>query len=152
WFHARAAAGRLGDSLIQLADGVRRYRYHRPGMGDIVARVLRSAFETPGALRNRTRLHRPRPGKASGERWLASVRLQTASAAQLLGHRTAALSRRPDLGHAHLLGAALSFHHASFRPEANRAVRLDALPRGGFWLHVRRLHRDSAPKTRGHPD
>ena len=38
----------------------------------------------------------------------------TCSAAQLLGHRAAALSRRSDLGHADLLGAALPDHRARF--------------------------------------
>ena len=48
--------------------------------------------------------------------------------AQFLGHRTAAFPDRSHLGHAVLLGAALSDHRAPFRPQAYRALCLDAVP------------------------
>ena len=61
--------------------------------------------------------------------------------AEFLGHCLAAVSRRPDLGHADLLGAAVLDLGARIRPEANRHVRLAAVPGRRPRLHVRRLGR-----------
>ena len=44
-------------------------------------------------------------------------------AAELLGHRAAAVSRRSDVGHAHVLAAALLDHGPALRSETDRAVR-----------------------------
>ena len=54
-----------------------------------------------------TRLHRLGAGEAPAERRLAPFAREDSRAAQLLGHRAAAFSRRSDLGHAELLAAAV---------------------------------------------
>ena len=81
-----------------------------------------------------------RPGRSSISRATGDGRrsARILHAAQFLGHRAAALSRRSDLGHADLLAAALPDDGAAFRSEADRAVRLAAVPRGRYRLHVRR--------------
>ena len=68
----------------------------------------------------------------------AAVDRQDPRAAELLGDRAAAVSRRSDLGHAHVLAAALSDERPALRPEADRAVRLAAVPGRRSRLPVRR--------------
>ena len=74
--------------------------------------------------------------------------LQHSRATKFLGHRPPTLSCRSDLGHADVLDAALSVHGAALRLEADRAVRLDAISRRGFRLHVWRSGRDVSPAPR----
>ena len=62
-----------------------------------------------------------------------------------------AVPGRPDLGHADLLGAALPEPGAALRPQADRAVRVDAVPRGGRRVHVRRRLEPGAAEARGQP-
>ena len=53
------------------------------------------------------------PGAASSGRRHAAVDRTDSRATQLLGHRAAAIPRRPDLGHADVLAAALSEQRAT---------------------------------------
>ena len=57
--------------------------------------------------------------------------------AQLLGHRAAALPRRSHLGHADVLAAALPDAGPALRSQADRALRLAAVPGRRSRLHVR---------------
>ena len=100
----------------------------------------------------RARVYRRRTGVAPARRRPTPVDRLDRTAAQLLGHRAAAVSRRPDLGHADLLGAALPDDGAALRPEADRAVRLDAVSGRGPRMSVWRRAGDGAAEARRQPD
>ena len=105
---AGAAARGLGDPRLQLAVGVRDHRRHRPGLGGAVAVLLSTRRTATRALGAEERaLHRGGPGAAPGRRRPRPSIARDPAAAQLLGHRAAALPGRSDLGHADLLAAAV---------------------------------------------
>ena len=119
---ARAAAGGLGDSVLQLAGRVRADRRARPGLGGAVAVALSVAGETSGAVGRGAAI----TSSSGQEQHLQSdgTRPSIAEhprAAQFLGHRAAAVSGRSDVGHTHVLVAALPDHGAALRSEADRA-------------------------------
>ncbi len=134
---AGAAAGGVGDPHLQLADGVCHHGQPGPGLGRAVAVAVSIARDAPAALGRRARAYRRRTGVAPARRRPAPVDRPHRPAAQLLGHRAAAVSRGPDLGHADLLGAALPHYGAALRPEADCAVCVDAVsgrrPRMSVW-------------------
>ena len=99
--------------------------YHSPG-------------RHPTLSAGRARLHRLGPGAAPAEATEPGRRSDASCASAISGASPAALSRRPDLGHADLLGAAVPDHGAAFRSEADRALRLAAVPGRRSRLHVRR--------------
>ena len=103
----------------------------------------------PNALRRRTRLHRLGPGAAPARRRNPAVDRTHPAPAEFLGHRVAAISRRPDVGHADVLDAAVPELGAAFRSEADRALRLDAVPGRRSRLDVRRRRQPVAAEARG---
>ena len=115
----------------------------RPRLGGVVALALPVARPPPGALdpRSAQLIAAGQEAHLRGDGPRPSM-LQHRAPAQLLGHRPPALPGRPDLGHADLLGAALPEPGAGLRPEADRALRLDAVPGRGRRLPVRRRDRD----------
>ena len=137
---ARAAAGRLGDPRLQLAGGVRDHRRRSGWCGWCCGC---SSTSRPTGTRALSASERDYivggPGAAPRRRRHAGPSIaRILRAAELLGHRAAALPGRSDMGHADLLAAALPEHGAALRSEADRAVRLAAVPGRGSRLHVRR--------------
>ena len=104
-FHARAAAGRLGDPALQLAGRFRDHRRPRPGLGGAVAAILSVAGQTPGSFAKRSA-----PISPQGRRSICKATARRPSmaadpaAAQFLGHRLPALPGRSHLGHADVFG------------------------------------------------
>ena len=94
----------------------------QPGLGRAVAALLSSRPQASRAVGRGTR------ATSSGQEAILQADGQEAfhpvdpDAAQFLGHRAAALSDRSHLGHAVLLGAAVSDHGAPFRSQADRAL------------------------------
>ena len=126
---ARGAARRVGDSDAQLAVRVRAHRRDRPRLGRALAAVLSIALEAQGAVTAGTRLHPLGPG--APPRWRRQTLVRGHSwPAELLGHRHPEVSRRSDVGHADVLAAALSDDGAWIRSEADRDVRVAAVPGG----------------------
>ncbi len=92
-------------------------------------------------------------GTAPPERWDPSLDRKDSRATELLGHRPAALPGRSDLGHTHVLAAALSHERAWLRPETDCALRLAAVPCGRYRLPDWGHHQPVAPETLRHePD
>ena len=114
-----------------------------------VADLLPLARSTSEALRRRTRLHRLGAGAAPERRRHPAVDRTHPAPAEFLGHRVAAISRRPDLGHADVLDAALPELGAALRSEADRALRLDAVPGRRPRRDVRRRREPVAAEARG---
>ncbi len=137
---ARAAARGVGDHRLQLAGGLRPDRRARPRLGRPVALALPVAGETRGAVGRGAASHRLRAGAAPPGRRHTSLDRKDSRAAQLLGHRAAAVPRRSDLGHAHVLAAALPDERRGIRPETDRALRLAAVPGGRYRLPDWRNH------------
>ena len=96
-----------------------------------------SPAKHPRALGGGTRLHHLGSGGAPAGRRTAAVDRADPRAAELLGHRAAAVSRRSDVGHADQLAAALPDHGPALRSETDRALRLAAVPGRRSRLHVR---------------
>src|SRR5262245_47199538 len=89
-----------------------------------MAHALRIARETSAAIQQRTRIHQSRPGTSPRKQPAAAINLTNREAEKFLGHRTAALSRRPDVGNIDLLAAALSENRQAFRSQTDCDVRL----------------------------
>ena len=152
---AGAAAGRLGHPLLQLAGGVRHHRGAGAGLGGAVAlRSINRPRRHPALSADGTRLHPLRAG--------ASPRRRTAR-----GRRSRRIVRQrnfwgialprfladPDVGHADVLAAALPDNGAALRSEADRAVRLAAVPGRRHRLPCRRHDQHGAAEALRHqPD
>ena len=83
---------------------------------------------------------RPHPlGPGAPPRWGRQTLVPDHSwPAELLGHRHPEVPCRSDVGHADVLAAALSDDRAWIRSEADRDVRVAAIPGSRSGLHVRR--------------
>ena len=126
---ARGAARRVGDPDAQLAVRVRAHRRDWTRLGRALAAVLsisrrstkRSHREERDYILSGQESHLAGEGKPSFR--------TIAWPAELLGHRHPEVSCRSDVGHADVLAAALSDDRAWIRSEADRDVRVAAVPR-----------------------
>ena len=150
---ARAAPRGVGHHRLQLAGSLRPDRRARPRVGRAVVVALRVAREACGPLSGGAASHRLRAGATPSERRNTALGPKDSRAAELLGDRAAEVSRRSDVGHAHVLAAALSRERPGLRPETDCAVRLVAIPCGRYRLPVWRHDQPVAPETLRHePD
>ena len=143
---ARAAAGGLGHPQLRLADGVRDHGGDRARLGRVLAPLLRLARPPPRPQPRGAPAHHGGPGAAPRRRRPPLARPDPAPA-ELLGHRPAALPGRSHLGHADVLGPALPEPGPALRPQADRDVRLDAVPGRGCRL-LRGRHDQPLPAAR----
>ena len=124
------------------------HRRSRAGVGRALARCSISRRRSIRALSDdRARLHRAQ-GRSSTSRATARARRSARSlGSEISGASRCRVSWPTHLGHADVLAAALSHHRAALRSEADRAVRLAAVPGGGSRLSVRRHDQHGAAET-----
>ena len=152
---ARAAARRVGDSHLQLAGGVRDDRQPRSGLGRAVA-----AASTTRPTGIRALSAEERDYIAAGqEKHLQRRRHAGRRSAQILGQRNfwgIALPRflaDPTWGTLTFWLPLYLTHGAPFRSEADRALRVDAVPGRRLRLRVRRRRQPwAAEARRAQPD
>src|SRR3954465_8951539 len=123
----RGAARRVGHPDAQLAVRLRPHRRNWTLLVRSLAAVLSIAGETQNAVTTGTRLHPLGPG-APPRRRRQTFFPECACPAELLGHRHSEVSGGSDVGHADVLVTALSHDGTWIRSEANRPVRVAALP------------------------
>ena len=146
---AGGAARGVGDSDAQLAVRVRAHRRARPRLGGAVAAVLPVAGEAHARSR-RASATTSCPARSRTWPVRAPVDRDDSRPAKFLGYRPPAVSRRSDVGHADVLAAALPDDGARIRSEADRALRLAAVPGCRSRLPVRRHDQHHAAEVRRH--
>ena len=125
---------------LRLALGLRRHRRSRLFLGGALVRLLPPAERARLAVARRARAD-PVGADPPGRKRPEALGAGTARDAALLGDRDSALLRRTGVADVQLLDPPLPGDRAAHGPQADRSLRVAAVPRGGLRRRIWRLCR-----------